>query len=338
MGLHHCTAIAASKGAALAAVCDTDPERMGPAAEAFGVPAVERYADLLADPDVDAVSICTESGYHADLAIAAAIAGKHIIVEKPVDIAMPRVVALHAAVKKAGVVCACIYQTRFHPLNAALKKEVDKGSFGKLLSLHGWLPWNRPQSYYEGTHGSWKGTWRLDGGGSLMNQGIHTLDLLQWFGGRIEEVSAFYGVYGHDIEAEDQAAAVLRFANGALGTLYTTTCAVPNGTQRIQYFGDAGGFLKVGNKLESADTAKPAAAKKLLAAFGGKGKDKASKDPMAVGSDGHLIQIEDFVKAVRKGVPPAVTIEDAAHSVAVANAIYESGREGRAVKVSTALR
>lgn len=338
MGRHHCTALTRAKGAELAMVCDTDPERLKAVTTEFAVKGTKKYTDILANPDIDVVCICTESGTHADLAIAATLAGKHILVEKPVDIAIARVVALHAAVKKAGVTCACIFQTRFHPLNTALKKNIDKGMFGKPLAIHGWLPWNRPQTYYEGKHGKWKGTWRLDGGGSLMNQGIHTLDLMQWFGGRVDEVCGFFGVYGHKIEAEDQAAAVLKFANGAMGTIYTATCVVPNGTQRIDFFGDQGSFAKVGDKLASVEAAKPAATKKLLTDFGGVGKDTASKDAMALATDGHVAQIEDLVRSIRKGTQPAIPIEDAAHSVAVANAIYEAARKGRVVKVSTALR
>jgi len=335
MGMHHCKAICAAKGAQLAAVCDHDEERLGEAVKEYDVKGYLRWADLLKDPEVDVINVCVESGKHSDFAMAAAKAGKHVIVEKPVEITPARIRKLRDTIDKTGVTCGVIFQSRFEPCNIAIKKAIDKGKMGSLFGVHACLPWFRADSYYSGAHGSWKGTWKLDGGGSLMNQGIHTVDLIQWLAGPVEEVCGFHGVFNHDIETEDQTVAILRFASGALGTLYTTTCAIPDGAQRIHIYGSKGSFCKQGPGLEFWELGTPKERQRMMERFGAnQAADTAGADPMAIGSDGHVIIIEDMVKAIRQKREPAITIESATHAVEIANAIFKSGKTGKAVKVA----
>jgi len=335
MGGHHCKAIRAAKGANLAAVCDLDPERLAERTKEFDVKGYARYADVLKDKTIDVVNIVVESGYHATLGIKAAKAGKHIIMEKPVDITPGRIRRLEDAVRETGVKCGCIFQSRMDNCNILIKKAIDAGQMGKLIGAHAHLPWFRGDSYFEGPHGPWRGTWKLDGGGSMMNQGIHTVDLIQWLAGRVESVCGFYGVYNHRIEAEDQVVAVLKFENGALGTFYSTTCCIPEGAQRVYMYGTDGSFSIHGSMLEFYEVGTPEERKRMMDLFGcvAVKSDGAASDPMAVSADGHMLIIEDLVEAIRNNREPVIPISSAKHAVEIACAIYKSARAHREVRI-----
>ncbi|MBI5095305.1 MAG: Gfo/Idh/MocA family oxidoreductase [Candidatus Hydrogenedentes bacterium] len=335
MGGHHCKAVTAAKGARLVAVCDIDTDRLSTFTNQYGCKGYTKWTELLKDREIDAVCVAVESGKHAEFGIDAARAGKHIIMEKPVDITPERVKKLRDVVKRTRVKCGCIFQSRLDNCNILLKKAIDKGKLGKLIGVHGSLPWWRAQDYYSGPHGKWKGTWRLDGGGSLMNQGIHTVDLLQWLAGPVKSVCGFYGVFGHTIEAEDQTVAILKYESGALGTLFTTTCAQPDRDQRLHIYGTKGSFSKLGSALEFFEAGTDADKRYMMDVFGArKSGERTSSDPMAVSSDGHMLIIEDLIKAVRTGRDPVITIESAGHAVEIANAIFKSAKTGREVKIS----
>jgi len=334
MGGHHCTAVGNATGAHLAAVCDVDEERLAQRMKEFDCKGYSRYADVLKDQSIDAVCIVVESGYHADLGIQAARAGKHIIMEKPVDITPARIKKLEDEVTKAGVKCGCIFQSRMENCNILIKKAIDAGKMGKIIGAHAHLPWFRADGYFEGPHGTWRGTWKLDGGGSMMNQGIHTIDLIQWLAGRVERVCGFYAVHNHRIEAEDQVVAILEFENGALGTFYSTTCCIPEGAQRIYMYGAKGSFSRYGSTLESYDMDTPKQRERMMNLFGGQKKvDAVTKDPMAVSADGHTLIIEDLVKAVRQDREPVIPISSAKHAVEIACAIHKSSRTHREVRI-----
>jgi len=334
MGKHHCKAIRDAKGAALAGVCDLDEHRLTDTMKEFDCKGYARYSQVLKDPDVDAVSIVTESGYHAAMGIKAARAGKHLIVEKPVDVTPAKIKRLEDVVEETGVKCACIFQSRMENCNILLKKAIDQGKLGRPIGAHAYLPWFRADEYFQGPHGPWRGTWKLDGGGSMMNQGIHTIDLIQWLAGRVESVSGFCDVHNHDIEAEDQAVAILKFENGALGTFYSTTCCIPEEAQRVYVYGTKGSFSKHGDRLEFCEMGSPKERKRMMALFGGKKTDTAiARDPMAVSADGHLLIVEDLARAVRNDREPVITIASAKHAVEIACAIYKSARTHREVKI-----
>ncbi len=170
MGMHHCKAIRQAKGASLAAVCDIDGDRLKQAVEQFDCKGYRSYSALLKDPRIDVVNIVTESGKHATMGVQAVEAGKHLIMEKPVDVTPARVRKLEEAVKRAGMKCGCIFQSRLENCNRLIRKAIDQGKMGRLIGVHGELPWYRADSYFEGPHGPWRGTWKWDGGGSLMTK------------------------------------------------------------------------------------------------------------------------------------------------------------------------
>ncbi|MBT4820469.1 MAG: Gfo/Idh/MocA family oxidoreductase [Lentisphaerae bacterium] len=337
MGKHHCKAATEAEGCRLVAVCDIDEDRLVPAAKEHNVTAYRSYAEMLRDPEVDAVSVATPSGMHADMAMEAVAAGKHLLVEKPVDIDVAKVRALVQAIQASGVKAAGVFQSRTDPLNRRIKAAIEEGRLGQIIGVHALLPWLRKDSYFQGAHGSWKGTWGMDGGGSLMNQGVHTVDLIQWLAGRVESVFGAFGIYAHDIEAEDKTAAFLRFRNGALGTLSTTTCAIGGLSQSILIHGDKGTIQKSAHLTawKMADDEDGQEEARLMQYYGAPEKrpegETVATDPMAVGAKGHTFEMEDLAIAVREGRDPYITIESAMHAVEIVNAVYESGRERREV-------
>jgi UDP-N-acetyl-2-amino-2-deoxyglucuronate dehydrogenase len=336
MGKHHCRAISSSPGARLVAVCDLDTKRLEPTAAEFGCKGYEKFEDLLADPEVQVVNMATPSGLHSEMGIMAVEAGKHLIVEKPADIVPDRIDSLIEAGRRCKVKIGGIFQSRLDPLNIRIREAITSGRLGSLVGVHGHLPWYRKQSYYEGEHGSWKGTWNMDGGGSLMNQGVHTVDLLQWLVGPVESVMGMFGVFGHDIEAEDQTVGLLRFKCGAIGTLFTTTCCYPGYDQQVTIYGSQGSIVKQEGLLRGwkiQDDPEGAEEQELLDYYGGKKAGSGSADPMAVSFDGHTQIVGDMVKALAEDRAPMVNLDSARHAVEIITAIYESGRSGREIKV-----
>ncbi|HGJ64835.1 TPA: Gfo/Idh/MocA family oxidoreductase [bacterium] len=338
MGAYHVDAISKSKGAKLIAICDVDEDRLNKTNEKYKVKTYKNYDDMVNDKEVEVINVCSPSYLHVDMAIQAVRAGKHVIVEKPVDISVDKINMLIEEGKKAGVKMSGIFQSRTTPLNKRIKDAIDKGRLGKLIGVHCSLPWYRAQSYYEGPHGSWKGTWDKDGGGSLMNQGVHSVDLLQWFGGKVKSVFGSFGVFAHDISAEDNTVAVLKFQNGALGTLLTSTCVYPGLSQQILIYGDKGTIAKDEDQLKTwkiiSEREKEEEAE-MLSLYGPSEKrgETTASDPMAVGSSGHIGIIEDIVQAIHEDRDTIITIESAKHAVEIVNAIYESGRTGKEVNI-----
>ena len=332
MGRHHCNAIRVAEGARLVAVCDVDEERLRIVAEEHGCETYTDFQKFLANGSVDVVNIATPSGLHAEFAILAARAGKHVIVEKPADIAVEPIDEMIEACEKNNVKAAGIFQARFDPLNIRIRAAIDAGCLGKLIGIHGHLPWYRAQDYYSGIHGSWKGTWNMDGGGSLMNQGVHTVDLLQWFGGAVKTVFGQFGIFAHDIESEDQVAAVLGFTSGALGTLYTTTCCYPGYNQRITLYGERGSIVKEEGKLISwkmIDDPNCVEENDLISQYGANAeKDSRAADPMAASFSGHAEIVTDMVAAIREDRNPVISLASARNAVEIINSIYASGRKG----------
>lgn len=335
MGMHHCNAIVAAKDANLVAVCDHDPKRLAAGVKEYGVKGHRKWADVLKDDEVDAVCITTESGTHVKFGVQAARRGKHIIMEKPVDVTLARIKKLEDEVAKSGVKCGCVYQYRMDNCNILIRKAIQAGKMGRVIGAHVQLPWLRLNSYFQGPHGRWKGTWKLDGGGSLSNQGIHSVDLIQWLAGPVHSVCGFYGIFNHKIEAEDQTVAILKFENGALGTLVTTTCAIPNQPLHVYMYGSKGSYSRKADDLEFYEMGTKKERERMMRLFGGEKKsEKMGVDPLSLSEDGHKLLVEDLVKAVRINREPAITIRSATHSVEIVKAIYRSARTGREVKIS----
>lgn len=338
MGYHHCYALGQAEGARLVAACDVDEERCEPVQKEFGCRIYNDYVEMLEDPDIDVVSVVTPSGMHAKHALMAAEAGKHILLEKPIEITPEKIQGLRDGVRKAGVQCGCIFQSRANPLYIKMREAIQAGRLGRLAGIYAILPWYRADEYFEGQHGTWRATWAMDGGGSLMNQGIHSLDLMIFFGGRIQSVHARYGVFAHDIEAEDHLLATVQFEAGPIGTLATTTCCYPGVPGQYMVFGDRGHLHAeerglIGWRIAGDDEKDEA--QRMLDEYGVCDENDlaVTADPMAVQNAGHVRIIADLAAAIRENRDPMITLEMARHAPEVACAMYESGRTGEEVRL-----
>jgi predicted dehydrogenase len=289
---------------------------------------------VLAHPDVQAIIVTTPSGAHLEPAIAAAQAGKHVVVEKPLEITSGRCDRIIDTCDRHGVKLCTIFPSRFGDANRTLKAAIDAGRFGRLTLGETTCKWWRPQSYYD--EGGWKGTKALDGGGALMNQAIHNVDLLLWMMGDVTHISGFTATLAHErIEVEDTAVACLRFANGALGVIEATTSVHPGLPKTIAVHGDHGTVvIEQDDVLRwelAPETAEDRAIKERFAqktcASGG------SSNPAAISHVGHARQLADFVRAIQSNSAPLVDGREGRRAVAVIEAIYQSATTGRAVKL-----
>ena len=333
----HAKALADIRGAKLVAGFDMVPAAADKLAEATGCTPYYRLADMLADPAVDVVTIGTPSGAHMEPAVAAARAGKHVIVEKPLEITLRRCDRIIRECEKAGVVLSTIFPSRFHESSIEMKRALDAGRFGRLTVGDAIVKWYRTQAYYDS--GDWRGTWELDGGGALMNQAIHSVDLLTWLMGPVAEIRAQTALLAHErIAVEDVAMATLRFENGALGIIEASTAIYPGYLKRIEIHGSGGSAIMEEEDLIKWDFAKKAARdaaihEKMSRQISGGG---GAADPAAIGHHGHTRQFQDVLKAIKKGTRPAVDGAEGRRSVEIILAIYKAAETGRAVKLPLA--
>lgn len=315
--------------AELIAVADIDRPKAEAFAEKYGVKAYGSLDELLADPAVEAVTICTPSGLHGRMAVQAAKAGKHVLSEKPLDVWLDNVDAAIEATRAAGVTYGGIFQERFAPDAQRLKRAIDGGAFGDLVLACAETKWYRSQEYYDS--GEWRGTWALDAG-VFSNQGIHSLDKVQWLAGEVVEVlsSHVYPGKGRSIEAETLGVVTVRYASGAVGTLTMTTLSYPGFPERVDVGGTKGSGMLVGDHLAHFTTLEPWSD---AAVSGGadtpeQAAAKAS-DPAAIGTDCHLANVRDFVLSVREGREPYVSAAEARRAVKLLNEIYRAAGVGR---------
>jgi predicted dehydrogenase len=324
----HLEAIDALDGARLGCVASASADRARAAGERWGVPWTTDVDDLLARPDLDAISILTPSGLHADQALAALRHGKHVLVEKPIALSVGEADAVIDEARVRDRTLATVSQRRFEGPIRALHDAVDDGAFGTVsLILTEGLYW-RPQSYYDS--GAWRGTVALDGG-VLMNQAIHTVDLVRWLGGPVASVTGHVATLTHRMEAEDVATVSLRFASGALGSIVVTTSAANEEPTVLRVIGDRGAARIAGGEVLDWDVPgfpRPAGDDTADHAPGTAATSGATWGTTAAG---YLRQYTDFIDAVRTGRAPFVTGRDGREAVAVVTAAYESSRTGRAV-------
>jgi len=329
----HAQAIADAAGAKLVAVCGRSTEKSRAFAEKHGAAfSTTDLAELLARPDLDAVCIATPSGAHLEPALAAARAGKHIVIEKPIEISLARMDELLAGVAAAGVKMMPIFQARFGEGARTVKAAVAAGRLGRLSLASAYVKWQRTPAYYAD---SWHGTFALDGGGAMMNQAIHAVDLLQWFAGLPSEVFSWNTRRVHTgIEVEDTAVASLRFPDGALGTIEATTAAFPGWARRIELCGENGSIVLEDDRILRWDfrTPEPGDAA-ILAAKPDDSMRAGASAPGAMSHQGHLRQIENFVAAIRTGASPAVDGPEARKAVALILALYRSAQSGQSVRL-----
>ncbi|MCC9607818.1 Gfo/Idh/MocA family oxidoreductase [Blastopirellula sp. JC732] len=330
----HARAIADLRGAKLVACYSRNGERAAEFASKHGCAAYSDLDQMLADPAVDIVSICTPSGAHMEPGVAAARAGKHVIIEKPLEITLKRCDKLISECEKAGVKLSTIFPSRFHGPSVELKKAIEAGRFGTLTMGDAYVKWFRTQAYYDS--GAWRGTWALDGGGALMNQAIHSVDLLCWLMGDVEEISAYTSLLAHErIEVEDVAVASLKFKSGALGVIQASTASYPGFLKRIEISGSQGSAIMEEEDLKKWEfakmTKKDQAIQERLAGKTHTGGGAA--DPKAIGHHGHTAQFKDFVDAIKKDREPLINGPEGRRAVEVILAIYKAAETGKSVQL-----
>jgi UDP-N-acetyl-2-amino-2-deoxyglucuronate dehydrogenase len=310
----------------IAAVVGLEEDRVKRMAAEVGAAAYSDYQEFLKHEAMDLVLLGTPSGLHARQGIEAARRGLHVLSEKPLDVRTAEIDALIEESDRAGVKVGVFFQDRTSPDLQWLKRLIDGGGLGDPILGSARLRWYRPPEYFVGT--GWRATWELDGGGAVMNQGIHTLDALLWLFGDVSRVSARFGTLLQDIQVEDTAVATLEFANGALGTLEATTAAYPGYSRRLEMTGSNGTVIIEGDRILSADLRTPPAEAPPVS--------EGSKNPSANSAtvsdvSGHRRILEDFLRAIETGGEPLCNAREGRRSVALAEAVYQSSRAGSAV-------
>jgi len=293
------------------------------------------YKQMLERDDIDAVSLCVPSGMRAEIGELCAKAGKHVLAEKPLEVTTERIDRLVNATKSAGVKLGCIFQYRFAEGPTEVKRALDAGRFGRLVLGDAYIKWYRSNEYYRS--GAWRGTRALDGGGALMNQGIHQIDLLLWFMGPVKEVVARTASVGHEgLEVEDLACAMLTFESGAMGVIEGSTAVWPGHPARVEVHGvngsaviEDGGlrFWKFHEETEEDERIRQAHMGESVLGSG-------AGDPLAnLKHEGHRRQIEDFVHAIIEGREPVIGAPEGRRCVELIQAIYQSAETGQPVRL-----
>lgn len=303
-------------GARLQMICDLRPEVAQKYAAKWGCTWTTNFDDMVAREDIDVIGVFTPSGTHADFVIKAAQAGKHAITTKPMEVTLARADAMAAAARQAGVVLAVDFGNRYSDEVRKVKLALDAGRLGRPIFGDMRLKWYRSQEYYDaGSPYPWRGTWRFDGGGSLANQGIHDLDLLQWFMGPLQSVRARINIFTHRIETEDACQAFLTFTSGAWGLVETTTTAWGSPGRAIELHGTNGCIFL---------------ADRGIAFWRFQDEDEGRVPPWQpeLPPQRPMNVIEDMVSALTKGTTVACPPEEGRKSVAIMEAIYRSARQG----------
>jgi UDP-N-acetyl-2-amino-2-deoxyglucuronate dehydrogenase len=282
-------------GGRLVAVTDVDAERAAKFAAEHATADAGSLGQLLARPDVDVVCVCVPSGLHAEVGVAAARAGRHVVVEKPIDISLERAQSLIDAARSSEVSLTVISQQRYNPGVQRAKALLDEGRLGRLTEVSVSVAWYRSQAYYDSA--GWRGTWSLDGGGAFMNQGVHYADLVCWLCGQPQVLSATCAAVAHQIEVEDVALAVLRFGEGGLGVLEATTNAYPGYQCRLRMSGTKGTMVLEDGALVSAE-------------FDDEGAPVSGPFGALKTADAHRAQLADIISAISSGREPSVAGDD----------------------------
>ncbi|MEC7564317.1 MAG: Gfo/Idh/MocA family oxidoreductase [Planctomycetota bacterium] len=330
----HARAIADIRGAKLVGCFDQFPK----ASEAFGqqhdCPSFKTLEDFLNNPQLDVVTICTPSGAHCEPAVAAARAGKHVIVEKPLEITLKRCDEIIKACDENKVKLFTVFPSRYHESSRVLKSAVEKGKFGRMTLGDAYVKWFRTQEYYDS--GAWRGTWKLDGGGALMNQAIHTVDLLDWLMGPVVEITAQVDLLAHKrIEVEDVVVATLRFASGALGVLEATTAAYPGALKRIELHGIEGSAVLEEEDIIGWEFAKMTKSdRRLVQNMGGATQTGGgASDPSAIGHHAHALLFKDAIKEIAGKPSRSILGIEGRRSVEIILAIYKAASSGKSVQL-----
>lgn len=326
----HAKAIQSIPNASLSGICGSNATKAKDLAGKYGCRIYSGTQEMFSSGEVDIVTIATPSGAHLEPAVEAAAYGIHVICEKPLEITLDRIDRMIDAHLKAGTRLGGIFNYRYNETLPYLKNAIDTGRFGVITCASVYVPWWRNESYYTG---SWHGTLKLDGGGALMNQAIHMIDILQYLMGPVDSLQAYVSTLGHKIEAEDTAAAVLQFKNRALGIIYGTTASFPGQFRRLEITGTAGTVIQVENSFkvwqfaDQTDSDKEIAAKFSSIEGGG-----GVADPAAIPFEPHARNIAAFIEAVESGRPFQIDGREARKAVEIILAVYRSARDKKAYR------
>src|SRR5215469_5820265 len=325
----HARAAKAIPGVEIVAVFGANSQKVERMAAEYGAAAYSNFEKFLEHRPMDFVAIGSPSGLHAEQGIAAARRGLHVLTEKPLDISTDRADALIAATAEAGVKLSVFFQDRFKADLIRVKKWIETRILGKLILADARVKWFRPASYYGESR--WRGTLRWDGGGALINQAIHTVDLLLWLCGEVSAVQAVRKTALHKIETEDTLVALLEFKNGAIGTLQAATSVFPGYPRRVELTGSEGTVIIEHDRLLAADLREPPED------FGSTGDDRNASSTSPTVSDvrGHQAVLADFVHAIETNGTPRCSGTEGRRSVALVEAIYTACQSGRRVELKT---
>ncbi len=333
IAVNHANAITETEGAELLLVTNRSKERGREFAKKYQCEFVSSLDDLLTRDEVDVVCVTTPSGAHGEVALAAFEAGKHVLCEKPLEISVERVDQIIASARKNDRILGAIFQSRFGTGAQKVKEAIDGGRLGRLTLCSAYVKWWRDADYYP--VGGWHGTKALDGGGALINQAIHGVDLLQWLVGMPTKVSAFSDALVHSIEAEDTLVANLQFASGALGSIEAATSCKPGAAKRIEISGDKGTIVLEDDRIitwefddEHPDDEAVRKGEHSLTLKSG------FADPKAITSEGHRLQVTDLVAAIRENRQPSVSGTEGRNAVQIVEAIYQSAESGQIVAIA----
>jgi UDP-N-acetyl-2-amino-2-deoxyglucuronate dehydrogenase len=331
----HAKAINAIPNAKLLGVYSINKNKSQAFADKNNCTSYHSMEELLDVAEIDIVCICTPSGIHMDPAIKCIEAGKHCVIEKPLEVTLEKCDRIIAAADKAGVKTAVIFPSRFYEASERLKKAIDEQRFGNLVLGDAIVKWNRSEAYYQSA--AWRGTWELDGGGALMNQGIHSVDLLQWYMGDVESVQSVTANVKHKtIEVEDTVVSTLQFASGALGTIECSTAVFPGALKRIEIMGTTGtAILEESNLIKWQFEKEAGEDEQIIQSMsGGSASHGGVSNPADISFAGHQKQLQDMMHSIETGKKPLIDAHDGRKSVAIVLAIYESARTGKKVTLS----
>jgi len=307
MGANRCEMVSQTPGAKLVAVADINEERANEIASKYKIDYYTDYHKMLSRDDIEVIYVMTPSGMHSKMTMEAAKRGKNVITTKPVEVTLEKADEMIKECKTQGVKLAVDFESRYIRDNIRIYQAIQNKNFGKLILGEVRLKWYRSQQYYEG----WHGTWKLDGGGSLINQTIHQIDLLRWFVGPVKKVFGQIGIFSHKIETEDLGIGILNFENGALGTILGTTTYFEDSPPFIEIHGDKGGVKTEGNKVKFWKIA-------------------GEEEPFKEESFPHNV-VEDMLQAIREDKEPWVNGEEGRKSLELVMGIYESSRKGKII-------
>ena len=321
----HLAALGQIPEARVCGVWSRSPETTKRCAAEYRVRAYESFQAVCDDPEVKIITLCTPPGFHVDQGLQAVAAGKHLIIETPLDVNYDKGKKLVAACREKGLKLALIYQNRYTKAAQQVKAAIDQGLLGKLILGDAYVKWYRSPEYYASA--DWRGSWEIEGGGSLITQAIHSIDLLQWFMGKVKSVSGTIKIATHQIQTEDLGAAVLEFENGALGVIESSTAIVPGFKERLEIHGQKGTIILEGGnikewKVEGCNEADYVQPEKV--SYG-------RTDSPAISFVNHQAQLAEIIRNISNGKEPEVNGEEGLKSLEIVLGIYQSSQKGQKV-------